>query len=196
MNFIKKIFSANNSDKLLVEETDIDFNLKRPGLIKYYFLASIRWIVSYWYITFPVIAVALLLGGTAGIQYIQGNDKPVWGTRTANLPMTSQLVEASNKITQNDKANYSHYRVYISGPEIHINIGLQTPDVTNYEEAQRLITTTYEKLIAMLPQEQQEKTRVSYSVIGIVAGVNPQATTTNLHAQKPKQSPKFHFYHG
>lgn len=196
MNFIKKLFSANNSDKLLKEEVDVDFNLQRPSLLKYYFIATFRWIMSYWYITFPVIGVALLIGGTAGIQYIQGNDKPVWGTRINNLPMTTQLDTVAKKMTASPKGEYSHYKVYISGPEIHIEIGLQTPDVTNYEQAQQDITNSYEYLISQLPQEQQNKVRTSYSVIAIVAGAQPDKTTTNLHAFKPKQSAKFNFYHG
>lgn len=196
MNSLKETLKKNNSEHLLREEKDIDFNISRPSLIKYYFLASLRWITSYWYLTFPVIGIMLLLGGTAGLQYIQGNDKPVWGTRITTLPVVKQMETAAQKMSSSNPNNFSHYNVRISGPEIHIEIGLNSTNVYNYEQAKSYIMSTYNSLVSQMPPSIQNKVRTSYSVMAIVAGKNPEKTKTNLHAVKPKKSQKFSFYHG
>lgn len=194
MKVIDKLIKRNNSDYLLNEKTDIDYNLNRPGLFKYYILSSIRWIISYWYITFPVILVFGFIGLTAGVQYIQGNDKPVWGVRANQLPENSRLISKAEQISKTD-LGYSHFKVYISGPEIHIEIGLNSKDVKDYTSAKNNIKNAYKLLLSDFSSSERKLINKKYSVIAIVAGVNPAKTTTNLHAVLAKNEKTFTFYH-
>ena len=191
-NKLNSILSKNNSDNLLQEENDIDYGKNRPSLVKYYIIGSLKWIMSYWYITLPAIFIGLFIFGTAAFQYIQGNDKPVWGMRTDNLTSPKKLSEAAKSLTEKEKSNYKHFRVYVSGPEIHIGIGMNS-DAVNYDEAQNLVKETYNKLIDSVPGD-KDKIRHQYSVTAIVSGSNPESDS-NLHAFKPKIKDDFNFYH-
>lgn len=187
-----------NSEILLHEEADIDYNVKRPGLFKYYFLASFRWIASYWYLTFPVIIVAIFLLATSGIQYFQGNDKPVWGTRIEKLSNENEITKAAQKITDSKTQSntYNFYKIRVSGPEIHIEIGLKTKSVEDEQKAQELIKSAYKLLISQLPSPIKAKVKQQYSIQGVVAGKVPDKSKTNVFATKAKNNDNWNFYTG
>lgn len=189
----KNIFKKNSSRNLLKEENDIDYGKKRPSLIKYYIFSSFKWIISYWYITLPAIFIGVLVFGTASIQYVKGNNKPVWGMRVDNLEGTKILKASAKKLNTTEASKYAHYKIYISGPEIHIELGLKDFDKKSYQSLEKEITKNYKKLLYSTGNV-KEKIKHQYSVTAIVAGPNPESGD-NLHAVKPKLKNNFTYYH-